>query len=212
MNTSREDTNPADDAASHEGTKEAAEATETAPAAETSAENAPEVGTAGSAAAAGAATATGASESAGTAGAAGTRGEVGTPGTRQETDASGAFIAAAPVHSPSGLFAAETFSVIALMLFALTALNTRLFELFGFFFVGRVPTDTSAGEASALAAEVMVAGGLSALTVLAGAMALLRGGAGTRAWSRWGAAAAVIVGTLLVVISVLTFITLPSGA
>ncbi|WP_435112716.1 hypothetical protein [Nocardiopsis synnemataformans] len=201
MNTSREDTNPADDPAS---TEEVAEATETAPAAEATAENAPEAGTAESTSAAG---------TAGVAGAAGTRGESGTSGVRQETDASGAFIAGTPpVRSPGGLFAAETFSVIALMLFALTALNTRLFELFGFFFVGRVPTDTSAGEASALAAEVMVAGGLSALTVLAGALALLRSDAGTRAWSRWGAAAAVIVGTLLVVISVLTFITLPSGA
>ncbi|NKY98028.1 hypothetical protein [Nocardiopsis alborubida] len=192
MNTSREDTNPAADAASPEGAAETAETTETAPAAEVSAESTSETGTAG---------------------AAGTRGEAGIPGARQETDASGAFIAGTPpVRSPGGLFAAETFSVIALMLFALTALNTRLFELFGFFFVGRVPTDTSAGEASALAAEVMVAGGLSALTVLAGALALLRSNAGTRAWSRWGAAAAVIVGTLLVVISVLTFITLPSGA
>ncbi|MFC9089351.1 hypothetical protein [Nocardiopsis dassonvillei] len=188
MNTSREDTSPADDAASPEGTAEAA------PTARTSAEEAPEAG------------------STGAAGTAGTRGEAGTPGARQEADASGAFIAGAPARSPSGLFAAETFSVIALMLFVLTALNTRLFELFGFFFVGRVPTDTSAGEASALAAEVMVAGGLSALTVLSGALSLLRGGAATRAWSRWGAAAAVIVGTLLVAVSVLTFVTLPSGS
>ncbi|MEU1899881.1 hypothetical protein ABZ512_15995 [Nocardiopsis dassonvillei] len=194
MNTSREDTNPADDATSPEGTAEAAETTEAAPTARTSAEEAPETG------------------STGAAGSAATRGEAGSPGARQEADASGAFIAGAPAHSPSGLFAAETFSVIALMLFVLTALNTRLFELFGFFFVGRVPTDTSAGEASALAAEVMVAGGLSALTVLAGALSLLRGGAATRAWSRWGAAAAVIVGTLLVVVSVLTFVTLPSGS
>lgn len=193
MNTSREDTNPADDAASSEGTAEAAETTE-AETARTSAEETPEAG------------------STGAAGAAGTRGEAGPPGARQEADAGGAFIAGAPARSPSGLFAAETFSVIALMLFVLTALNTRLFELFGFFFVGRVPTDTSAGEASALAAEVVVAGGLSALTVLAGALSLLRGGAATRAWSRWGAAAAVIVGTLLVVVSVLTFITLPSGS
>lgn len=195
MNTSREDTNPADDAASPEGTAEAAETTEAAPTARTSAEEgAPEAG------------------STGAAGTAGAPEQARTQGARQENDASGAFIAGAPVRSPSGLFAAETFSVIALMLFALTALNTRLFELFGFFFVGRVPTDTSAGEASALAAEVMVAGGLSALTVLAGALSLLRGGAATRAWSRWGAAAAVIVGTLLVVVSVLTFATLPNGS
>ncbi|WP_047869407.1 hypothetical protein [Nocardiopsis sp. RV163] len=191
MNTSREDTNPADDAASPEETAAAAETTEAAPTARTSAEEAPGAGTAGST---------------------GAPGDAGTRGARQEDDAGGAFIAGAPVRSPSGLFAAETFSVIALMLFALTALNTRLFELFGFFFVGRVPTDTSAGEASALAAEVVVAGGLSALTVLAGALSLLRGGAATRAWSRWGAAAAVIVGTLLLVVSALTFATLPSGS
>ncbi|PDP86301.1 hypothetical protein CQJ94_18090 [Glycomyces fuscus] len=184
MNTSREDTNPTGEPASTEKTAETAETAEAA----TEAESAPETG------------------------AASPRQETAVPGTHRETEASGAFIAGTPVHSPGGLFAAETFSVIALMLFALTALNTRLFELFGFFFVGRVPTDTSAGEASALAAEVMVAGGLSALTVLAGALALLRGGAGTRAWSRWGAAAAVIVGTLLVLVSVLTFLTLPSGA
>ncbi|WP_444960739.1 hypothetical protein [Nocardiopsis sp. M1B1] len=203
MNTSREDTNPADDAASPETTAEAAETTEAAPTARTSAEEAPETGTAGS---------TGSTGSTGAADTAGPPEEAGARGARQESDAGGAFIAGAPVRSPSGLFAAETFSVIALMLFALTALNTRLFELFGFFFVGRVPTDTSAGEASALAAEVMVAGGLSALTVLAGALSLLRGGAATRAWSRWGASAAVIVGTLLVVVSVLTFATLPSGS
>ncbi|QUX30692.1 hypothetical protein KGD83_09455 [Nocardiopsis akebiae] len=200
MNTSREDTNPADDAASPEATAEAAETTEAAPTARASAEEAPEAGTAGR------------NGSTGVADAAGPPQEAGAREARRESDASGAFIAGAPVRTPSGLFAAETFSVIALMLFALTALNTRLFELFGFFFVGRVPTDTSAGEASALAAEVMVAGGLSALTVLAGALSLLRGGAATRAWSRWGAAAAVIVGTLLVVVSVLTFATLPSGS
>ncbi|WP_017572286.1 hypothetical protein [Nocardiopsis halotolerans] len=124
-----------------------------------------------------------------------------------ETEASGAFISGAPVRSPGGPFSAEAFSVISLMLFALTAVNTRLFELFGFFAVAGASTNNP-GEMNTMAAEVMVAGGLSALTVLAGAVSLFRSNVGTRAWSRWAATAAVVVGALLVAASALTYVSL----
>jgi len=42
-------------------------------------------------------------------------------------------------------------------------------------------------------------------------LALFRGGTATRAWSRWSAAATVVVGSLLLLVSVLTFVSLPSG-
>ena len=130
------------------------------------------------------------------------------------TEAGSAFLEGTPVGPPpasGGLFAAETFSVIGLLLFALTTLHTRLFELFSWFFLSGAAPSHSPEQASMLAAEVAVSGGLSALSVLAAAVALFRSGAATRAWSRWSAAATVVVGSLLLLVSVLTFVGLPTG-
>ncbi|MES0834244.1 MULTISPECIES: hypothetical protein [Nocardiopsidaceae] len=132
-----------------------------------------------------------------------------------DTGAGNAFLEGTPVGpppTPGGLFAAETFSVIGLLLFALTTVHTRLFELFSWFFLSGAAPSHSAQQAAVLSAEVAVAGGLSALSVLAAAVALFRGGAATRAWSRWCAAATVVVGSLMLIVSVLTFAGLPSGS
>lgn len=131
---------------------------------------------------------------------------------RAQTEAGGAFLSGTPLPSAGGLFSAETFGITGLMLFAVTALNTRLLQLFGLFAVGRGSQGGLVENASAFSAEVMVAGGLSALSVLAGALSLFLGGPTTRAWSRWIAAATVIVGTLLLLASVLTYVSLPSKA
>ncbi|WP_150236337.1 hypothetical protein [Nocardiopsis quinghaiensis] len=131
-----------------------------------------------------------------------------------DTGAGDAFLAGTPMGTApatGGLFSAETFGVIGLMLFALVALNTRLLQLFGWFFVGGIPTVQSRGEISMYTGEVAAAGGLSALAVLAGAVALFRGNASTRAWARWAAAATVITGALLLLVSVLTFVNLPQS-
>ena len=131
---------------------------------------------------------------------------------RAQTEAGGAFLSGTPLPSAGGLFSAETFGITGLMLFAVTALNTRLLQLFGLFAVGRGSQGGLVENASAFSAEVMVAGGLSALPVLAGALSLFLGGPTPRAWSRWIAAATVIVGTLLLLASVLTYVSLPSKA
>lgn len=127
------------------------------------------------------------------------------------SEAGGAFLSGTPIgaaSASSGLFAAETFSVIGLLLFALATAHTRLFELFSWFFLGSVATAGNAQQTSMFSAEVIVAGGLSALAVLAGAVSLFLGDTATRAWSRWSAAAIVVVGSLLVLVSVLTFMSL----
>ena len=130
---------------------------------------------------------------------------------RARTGAGGAFLSGTPLPSNGGLFSAETFAITGLMLFAVTAMNTRVLQLFGLLAVGRGSQEGFVENAGAFSAEVMVAGGSSALSVLAGALSLFLGGPATRAWSRWVAAATVIVGTLLLLASVLTYISLPSG-
>ncbi|OOC54795.1 MULTISPECIES: hypothetical protein [Nocardiopsis] len=137
-----------------------------------------------------------------------------TEASSPDTGAGDAFLAGTPMGTApatGGLFSAETFSVIGLMLFALVALNTRLLQLFGWFFVGGIPTVRNQGEISMYTGEVTAAGGLSALAVLAGAVALFRGNAATRAWARWAAAATVITGALLLLVSALVFVSLPGA-
>ncbi len=136
------------------------------------------------------------------------------PTAREEeggtSGAGDAFLAGTPTSSPSGLFSAETFSLVGVMMLAVTALNTRLLQLFGLFTVGPDARFGAAENAAAASVEIVVAGGLSALSVLAAALSLFLGGYTTRAWSRWTAAATVIVGTLLVLVSVLTYVSLPA--
>ncbi|MFD6952595.1 hypothetical protein A6A08_09615 [Nocardiopsis sp. TSRI0078] len=130
-----------------------------------------------------------------------------------DTDAGDAFLSGTPMEAAApaagGLFSAETFSVVGLMLFALVAFNTRLLQLFGWFFAGGITTVETQREISMYTGEATAAGGLSALVVLAGAVALFRGGAATRAWARWAAAATVVTGALLLLASVLVFVSLP---
>lgn len=193
MSTSPEDTNPTDDS----GAAAETAATSTA-------------GAGGDAAAGTGATTSDAAEDAPAA-----RGSAAATADASASGAGGAFLAGAtptgPPPASGGLFAAETFSVIGLLLFALTTLHTRLFELFSWFFLSGAAPSHSPEQASMLAAEVAVSGGLSALSVLAAAVALFRSGAATRAWSRWSAAATVVVGSLLLLVSVLTFVGLPTG-
>ncbi|MEV2276525.1 hypothetical protein AB0I72_13125 [Nocardiopsis sp. NPDC049922] len=127
-------------------------------------------------------------------------------------DASEIFLRGTPVPPSStmgGVFSAESFSVIGLLLLSPVIFNSRLFELFGWFVLTDAGLD-DAGQLPLLGAEVMVAGGLSALAILAGAVSLFRSGAHTRAAARWASAATVLVGALFVLVSVATYASLPA--
>jgi hypothetical protein len=140
-----------------------------------------------------------------------------TPGDSSDapaaTDASSAFVAGTPV-SPApalgGVFSAESFSGLSLLLLGPVIVNPRLFTLFAWF--GLTSAGTATPEEVALYnAEITVAGGLSALAVLIGALSLFLGNARTRAWARWGASAAVLAGTLFVVLAVVTYVSVPAA-
>ncbi|MCY9784872.1 hypothetical protein KIK06_13325 [Nocardiopsis sp. EMB25] len=122
-------------------------------------------------------------------------------------DASEDFLMGTPLPPAStlgGVFSAETFAVVGLLLLAPVIINSRLFEFFAWFVLGgAVSAPASSGS------EITVAGGLSALAVLSGAVSLFRSGAHTRASARWVAAATVLVGALFLLLAVTTYAWVP---
>ncbi|WP_304451154.1 hypothetical protein [Nocardiopsis sp. YSL2] len=128
-------------------------------------------------------------------------------------DASGAFVSGTPV-SPvpalGGVFSAESFSGLGLLLLGPVIVNSRLFTLFAWFGLTDAGTAT-AEEVALFNAEITVAGGLSALAVLVGALSLFLGNARTRAWARWGASATVLAGTVFVALAVITLVSVPAA-
>ncbi|WP_116244477.1 hypothetical protein [Nocardiopsis sp. FIRDI 009] len=122
-------------------------------------------------------------------------------------DASEDFLMGTPLPPAStlgGVFSAETFAVVGLLLLSPVIINSRLFEFFGWFVLGGA-VSAPAGTGS----EITVAGGLSALAVLSGAVSLFRSGAHTRASARWVAAATVLVGALFLLLAVTTYAWVP---
>ncbi|RKS04632.1 hypothetical protein DFP74_0192 [Nocardiopsis sp. Huas11] len=136
-----------------------------------------------------------------------------TSDTSNASDASGAFVSGTPV-SPvpalGGVFSAESFSGLGLLLLAPVLVNSRLFTLFAWFGLTDAGTAT-AEEVALFNAEITVAGGLSALAVLVGALSLFLGNARTRAWARWGASATVLAGTVFVILAVITLVSVPAA-
>lgn len=135
------------------------------------------------------------------------------PETSDATDASGAFVAGTPVTpAPAlgGVFSAESFSGLGLLLLGPVIVNSRLFTLFAWFGLTDAGTAT-AEEVALFNAEITVAGGLSALAVLVGALSLFLGNARTRAWARWGASATVLAGTVFVILAVVTLLSVPAA-
>ncbi|WP_053615189.1 hypothetical protein [Nocardiopsis sp. NRRL B-16309] len=128
-------------------------------------------------------------------------------------DASGAFVSGAP-FSPApalgGVFSAESFSGLGLLLLGPVIVNSRLFTLFAWFGLTDAGTAT-AEEVALFNAEITVAGGLSALAVLVGALSLFMGNTRTRAWARWGASATVLAGTVFVILAVVTLVSVPAA-
>ncbi|MFE3460749.1 hypothetical protein ACFXKD_24680 [Nocardiopsis aegyptia] len=136
-----------------------------------------------------------------------------TSDTSAASDASGAFVSGAPlspVPALGGVFSAESFSGLGLLLLGPVIVNSRLFTLFAWFGLTDAGTAT-AEEVALFNAEITVAGGLSALAVLVGALSLFLGNARTRAWARWGASATVLAGTVFVILAVVTLVSVPAA-
>ncbi|WP_460773192.1 hypothetical protein [Nocardiopsis nanhaiensis] len=134
-----------------------------------------------------------------------------TPGSTESPQAPGvdnaasdAFLSGRPAPHPSGLFGPETFSIAGLLLLATTVLSTQLIGIFN--------QQTLIGAEGTLNTQVQGqltgAGLFSALAVVCGAIALVRTGESTRPWARHLAAATVLVGVLLVIVTVLSYVVL----
>ncbi|GAB2495447.1 hypothetical protein [Nocardiopsis aegyptia] len=135
------------------------------------------------------------------------------PTSPDTSDARGAFVSGAPlspVPALGGVFSAESFSGLGLLLLGPVVVNSRLFTLFAWFGLTDAGTAT-AEEVALFNAEITVAGGLSALAVLVGALSLFLGNARTRAWARWGASATVLAGTVFVILAVVTLVSVPDA-
>ncbi|MBE1457266.1 hypothetical protein H4W79_001480 [Nocardiopsis terrae] len=115
-----------------------------------------------------------------------------------------AFLSGRSAQPRSGLFGPETFSVTGLLFLATTLLSTQLVRIFN--------QQTLTGAEGSLTYEVQGeltgAGLFSALAVVCAAVALVRADPGTRAWARHLAAATVLVGVVLVVLTVLSYVLL----
>ncbi|WP_017605871.1 hypothetical protein [Nocardiopsis alkaliphila] len=115
-----------------------------------------------------------------------------------------AFVSGVPAPAPAGLFGPETFSVAGLLLLATTVLSTELIAIFN--------QHTLTGATGTLSAPVQGqltgAGLFSALAVVSAAVALTRATPTTRPWARHLAAATVLVGLLVVVLTVVSYVLL----
>lgn len=124
--------------------------------------------------------------------------------TPTESPVGEAFVSGAPAPGSSGLFGPETFSVAGLLLLATTLLSTELVAIFN--------QHTLTGATGTLSAPVQGqltgAGLFSALAVVSAAVALTRATPTTRPWARHLAAATVLVGLLLVVLTVASYVLL----
>ncbi|MBR8742841.1 hypothetical protein [Nocardiopsis sp. MG754419] len=118
-----------------------------------------------------------------------------------EASAGEAFVSAAPEPRKDGLFGPETFSVAGLLLLATTLLSTELIAI-----VNQHTLTGAQGTLSAAVQGQLTGAGLFAgLAVVSAAVALLRADASTRPWARHLAAATVLVGLLLVVLTVASY-------
>lgn len=112
---------------------------------------------------------------------------------------------------PGGLFGSETFSLTAVFLLALTLLSSQIVQLFSSILqIGDEPIPHE--QVAQLSTQSLSGGGLALLTVLFAALALVLADTGTRAWARWGAMASIIVGLLLVILAILTYVMIPAGS
>lgn len=121
-----------------------------------------------------------------------------------ESDAGEAFVSGTPEPRPGGLFGPETFSVAGLLLLVTTLLSTELVAIFN----QHTLTGAQGTLSAAVQGQLTGAGLFAALAVVSAAVALLRTTPITRPWARHLAAATVIVGLLLVLLTVTSYVLL----
>lgn len=142
------------------------------------------------------------------------------PGQEGPADVSGAFVAGTPVVAgqegrTGGVFSAETFALIGLLLLGATLVNTRVFELYSFVTTAGEQIAAQPGAETQIAqysSQVVVDGATAMLAVIFAAAGLLLSNAYSRAWSRWAGAATIVVGILFVLFTVLTYTQVPAAA
>lgn len=124
--------------------------------------------------------------------------------SESEGGAGEAFVSGVPEPRPAGLFGPETFSVAGLLLLATTLLSTELVAIFN----QHTLTGAQGTLSAAVQGQLTGAGLFSALAVVSAAVALLRAAPTTRPWAPHLAAATVIVGLLLVLLTVTSYVLL----
>ncbi|MFC3995403.1 hypothetical protein ACFOVU_05735 [Nocardiopsis sediminis] len=102
---------------------------------------------------------------------------------------------------PAGVFSAETFAIVAVLLVGASLIGTRLAEMWA--------SVRSADQLSAITAIIMGDAGTAVLGAVLGGLGLVLANADTRPWARWAAMAAIVVGVIFVVLSVTTYVMVP---
>lgn len=115
-----------------------------------------------------------------------------------------AFLAGRPAPRRNSLFGAETFSVAGLFMLITTLLTTQLIGIFN----QQTLTGAQGTLSASVQGELTGAGLFSALAVVFAAVSLVRAGADTRPWARHLAAATVLAGVLLALLTVLSYVLL----
>lgn len=124
--------------------------------------------------------------------------------TPTESPAGEAFVSGTPAPAPAGLFGPETFSIAGLLLLATTLLSTELVAIFN----QHTLTGATGTLSTPVQGQLTGAGLFSALAVVSGAVALMRATPITCPWARHLGAATVLVGLLLVVLTVASYVLL----
>ncbi|MDA8372138.1 MAG: hypothetical protein M0026_20045 [Nocardiopsaceae bacterium] len=108
-----------------------------------------------------------------------------------------------PLGTPptAGVVSAETFGIAALLMVAAALVGTRLAEMYA--------SVRAVDQVSALTSVILGDGATALLGVVLGLLSLVLANEASRPWARWAAMAAVVVGTVFVLISVTTYLMVP---
>ncbi|GAB3718797.1 hypothetical protein [Nocardiopsis oceani] len=121
------------------------------------------------------------------------------------------FEAAPAEPKPAGAFSAETLSIVAMVMLAVTVFSGQLLEILtSMILVGGQPIGPE--QVAQIETQVMVGGAAALLTVLFSTLALALTNIGTRPWARWTGTAATIVGVLFVIAAAVAYFLIPEGA
>ena len=120
-------------------------------------------------------------------------------------------VAATSDARPGGVFSAETFAIIGLVLLGVTVMSGQLLEMLtSMILVSGQPIAPE--QIGHIELQLMMGGAVALLSVLAAGLALALINPGTRSWAKWGATATIIVGLLFVAVAAVAFYMVPEAA